>query len=105
MLMWLERKPFDTFLLLQPKENYPNHQLDIKAAFLYGELLEDVYVEQPKVFQIKEPNKVYKLNKTLYGLKQGPGACKYNLDAYLFQAGFQRCPIEASLYIRMMGKI
>lgn len=44
-------------------------QLDVKSAFLHGELAEDVYVEQPRGYEIKnEEHKVYKLIKYLYGL-------------------------------------
>jgi len=49
--------------------------LDVKSAFLHGELYEDVYVEQPTDFEVSnELNKLYKLNNALYGLKQAPRA-------------------------------
>lgn len=44
-------------------------QFDVKAAFLYGELNELVYIEQPKGFN-RDKAKAYKLKKALYGLKQ-----------------------------------
>jgi hypothetical protein len=49
------------------------YQMDVKSAFLNGPIKEEVYVEQPPVFEDSEyPNHVYKLSKTLYGLKQAP---------------------------------
>jgi len=50
-------------------------QLDVKSAFLHGEIQENIYVHQPAGF-IKEgrENQVYKLKKALYGLKQAPRA-------------------------------
>jgi hypothetical protein len=51
------------------------YQLDVKSAFLNGELKEEVYVEQPQGFVIQgEEEKVYKLRKALYRLKQAPKA-------------------------------
>ena len=48
-------------------------QMDVKTAFLYGDIDTEIYVEQPKgIKAIRESHKVYKLNKALYGLKQSP---------------------------------
>jgi hypothetical protein len=48
-------------------------QIDVKTAFLYGEIDADIYIEQPEGFCSKErPDQVYKLKKALYGLKQAP---------------------------------
>nr|GEZ41115.1 Gag-Pol polyprotein [Tanacetum cinerariifolium] len=48
-------------------------QMDVKMAFLNGELKEDVYVSQPEGFVDQDnPSHVYKLKKTLYSLKQAP---------------------------------
>ena len=49
--------------------------MDVKSAFLNGIIKENVYVEQPPLFQHEKfPNHVFKLKKALYGLKQAPRA-------------------------------
>jgi hypothetical protein len=58
---------------LAAQNSWPIFQLDVKSAFLNGELLEQVYIEQPPGYVVKgSEHKVYKLKKALYGLKQAP---------------------------------
>nr|GEY90125.1 ribonuclease H-like domain-containing protein [Tanacetum cinerariifolium] len=55
---------------------FESYQMDVKSAFLYGTINEEVYVTQPLGFvDLKFPNKVYKVVKALYGLHQAPRAC------------------------------
>ena len=64
-------------------------------------LEEDVYVEQPEGFEVKDArHKIYKLRKALYGLKQAPRAWYSEIDAYLSMCKFKRGTSEATLYIR-----
>ena len=50
-----------------------SHQMDVKTTFLNGELEEEIYIEQPEGFVVPgKENKVCKLNKSLYGLRQAP---------------------------------
>nr|GEX52130.1 putative ribonuclease H-like domain-containing protein [Tanacetum cinerariifolium] len=57
------------------------YQMDVKSAFLYGTIEEEVYVSQPPGFKDPEyPDKVYKVVKALYGLNQAPRACSEGLD-------------------------
>ncbi|GKA08896.1 putative ribonuclease H-like domain-containing protein [Tanacetum coccineum] len=65
--------------------------MDVKSAFLYGKIEEEVYVCQPPGFEDPEfPNKVYKVEKALYGLHQAPRAWYETLSTYLLDNGFQR---------------
>lgn len=50
------------------------HQMDVETAFLNGRVLSEVYVKQPMGYE-NGTDKVYKLNKSLYGLKESPRAC------------------------------
>ena len=53
--------------------NLEIHQMDIKTAFLNGDLDEEIYMEQPEGFIVPgQEKKVYRLVKSLYGLKQAP---------------------------------
>ncbi|KAG7559183.1 Integrase catalytic core [Arabidopsis thaliana x Arabidopsis arenosa] len=81
------------------------HHLDVKTAFLHGELKETVYVNQPEGFEIKgEENKVYKLNKALYGLRQAPRAWNNKLNQILCELHFKKCSKEPSVYRKEVGK-
>lgn len=68
-------------------------------AFLNGELQEEVYVQQPPGFiDDKHKNKVLKLHKALYGLRQAPRTWNQKLDAELLALGFTRCVDEHGMY-------
>ena len=75
------------------------HHLDVKTAFLHGDLKKKVFVSQPEGFVIKgKETKVYKLNKALYRLRQAPRAWNEKLNAVLHELKFVRCLKEPSLY-------
>ncbi|KAJ0941493.1 putative RNA-directed DNA polymerase [Helianthus annuus] len=86
-------------LALAAKEGWVVHHLDVKSAFLNGDLEEEVYVSQPDGFVIeKKENCVYKLRKALYGLRQAPRAWNAKLDKTLKDMGFKRCSQEQVVY-------
>ena len=75
--------------------------LDVKNAFLHGELKEDIYVQQPTGFVKKEEeDKVYKLKKALYGLKQAPRTWYNKIEAYFVCNGFDKCLYEHTLFTK-----
>lgn len=76
-------------------------QLDVKSAFLNGDLQEEVFVEQPLGFvKTGEEGKVYKLQKALYGLKQAPRAWYSKIDSFFLQNEFERSENEPTLYVK-----
>ncbi|GJS90820.1 retrovirus-related pol polyprotein from transposon TNT 1-94 [Tanacetum coccineum] len=77
------------------------HKMDVKSAFLYGTIKEEVYVCQPPSFEDPHfPNKVYKVEKALYGLHQAPRAWYETLSTYLIENGFRRGTIDKTLFIK-----
>ncbi|GKA47614.1 putative ribonuclease H-like domain-containing protein [Tanacetum coccineum] len=77
------------------------YQMDVKSAFLYGTIEEEVYVTQPPGFKDPDhPDKVYKVVKALYGLHQAPRAWYETLANYLLGNGFKRGKIDQTLFIK-----
>ncbi|GJR45911.1 putative ribonuclease H-like domain-containing protein [Tanacetum coccineum] len=88
------------FLAYASFMNFIVYQMDVKSAFLYGIIEEEVYVCQPPGFEDLEfPNKVYKVEKALYGLHQAPRAWYETLSTYLLENGFRREAIDKTLFI------
>ncbi|KAG7552293.1 Integrase catalytic core [Arabidopsis thaliana x Arabidopsis arenosa] len=74
-------------------------QMDVKNAFLQGELEEEVYMRPPPGLEDKEaPGKVLKLNKAIYGLKQSPRAWYHKLSTTLLGRGFKRSEADHTLF-------
>lgn len=80
-------------------------QLDVKSAFLYGELKEEVYVDQPEGFiKAGEEDKVYRLKKALYGLKQAPRAWFSRIESYFLKEGFEKSSYDHTLFLKKTEK-
>ncbi|GJW31235.1 hypothetical protein Tco_0051267 [Tanacetum coccineum] len=76
------------------------YQIDVKSAFLYGTIKEEVYVSQPPGFKDPDhPDKVDKVVKALYGLHQAPRAWYETLANYMLGNGFKRGKIDSTLFI------
>lgn len=88
-------------LALAAHSGWRVHHMDVKSAFLNGDLAEEVYIQQPVGFIKKGgEHKVLRLRKALYGLKQAPRAWYAKLDTTLASLGFEKCPLEHALYRR-----
>jgi hypothetical protein len=89
------------FLAYACHKRFKVYQMDVKSAFLNGDLSEEVYMEQPEGFKLSDnPDLVCKLKKDLYSLKQAPRAWYHRLDTYLKEKGFKRGTIDINLYIK-----
>ena len=90
------------FLAFAAHSNFKVYQMDVKSAFLNGELEEEVYVEQPPGFEDQEHlDYVYFLFKALYGLKQAPRTWYDTLSQFLIENGFTRGIIDKTLFSKM----
>jgi hypothetical protein len=78
--------------------------MDVKIAFLNGEIEEEVYIEQPEGFVIhNEKSHVCRLKKALYGLKQAPRAWYEKMDGFLMSLGFSKSVVDPNLYYHIDG--
>nr|GEZ32320.1 putative ribonuclease H-like domain-containing protein [Tanacetum cinerariifolium] len=94
-------KAIRLFLAYASFMGFTVYQMDVKSAFLYGTINEEVYVIQPPRFQDLEfPAKVYKVKKAMYGLHQAPRAWYGTLSKYLLTNSFQRGTIDQTLFIK-----
>ncbi|KAJ9546972.1 hypothetical protein OSB04_019515 [Centaurea solstitialis] len=93
------------FLAYVAYKDFTVFQMDVKTAFLYGYLKEEVYVSQPEGFVDPDhPDYVYILDKALYGLKQAPRAWYEDLSTYLLSKGFKKGSVDSTLFIMKEAK-
>nr|AAN08664.1 putative gag-pol polyprotein [Oryza sativa Japonica Group] len=79
-------------------------QMDVKSAFLNGEIAELVFVEQPPVFEnLKKPNHVYEMSKALYGLKQAPRTWYERLRDFLLSKDFKIGKVDTTLFTKIIS--
>lgn len=91
-------------LALAAKNSWEVHHMDVKSAFLNGDLLEEVYVKKPEDFVKKgQEHRVYKLLKALYGLRQAPRAWYSRLNKCLKDLGFEKGPYDQVVYTKKEG--
>nr|GFC66849.1 retrovirus-related Pol polyprotein from transposon TNT 1-94 [Tanacetum cinerariifolium] len=92
------------FLTYAAHRNMVVYQMDMKTAFLNGNLREEVYVSQlDGLVDPDNPNHVYKLKKALYGLKQDPRAWYNMLTSFLLSQDFSKGSVDPTLFIKKNG--
>lgn len=78
-------------------------QMDVKTAFLHGDLEEVIYMEQPEGFmQPGTEHLVCRLKKSLYGLEQSPRQWYESFDSYMILIGFTRCEYDCCVYVKSL---
>nr|GEZ76237.1 retrovirus-related Pol polyprotein from transposon TNT 1-94 [Tanacetum cinerariifolium] len=93
------------FIANAASKNMTIYQMDVKTAFLNGELKEEVYVSQPEGFVNPEhPTHVYRLKKALYGLKQAPRAWYDTLSWFLLNNNFSKGAVDPTLFTQKISK-
>ena len=95
---------YSTLRVLMAKvaaEDLEMHQLDIKTAFLQGNLEEDIFICQPPGYEQGDSSMACHLHKALYGLKQAPRAWYQRLHEELTNLGFVASSADPGLYINM----
>jgi len=78
------------------------HQMDVKTAFLYGDLDEEIYMDQPDGY-IDDQELVCCLRKSLYGLKQAPCVWYKVMDVFFKRQGFEKSTCDLAVYIKKNG--
>ena len=76
-------------------------QLDVKTAFLHGDIDEEIYMEQPEGFLVKnKEDYVCHLKKSMYGLKQAPSQWNICFDSFMKELRFRRCEFNHCVYVK-----
>ena len=90
-------------LAIVAQEGYELEQLDVKTAFLHGELYEKIYMEVPEGYESQfESDQVGLLNKSLYGLKQSPRKWNQKFDSFMIEIGFVRSNRDSCVYTKSL---
>nr|GEX72613.1 hypothetical protein [Tanacetum cinerariifolium] len=102
-----DKRAIGTKWIYKNKKDERVYQMDVKSEFMYGRIKEKVYICQPLGFEDLEfPDRVYKVEKALYGLHQAPRAWYETLSTHLLDNRFHRGQIDKTLFIkRVKGDI
>jgi hypothetical protein len=93
-----------TLLIIVAMHDYELVQLDVKTAFLHGELEEVIYMDQPKGFVVPgKENLVCRLKKSLYDLKQSPRQWYRRFDSFMISHGFKQSDYDSCVYLKTVN--
>ncbi|KAI3780168.1 hypothetical protein L2E82_10129 [Cichorium intybus] len=99
-------KSIRIMLAIAAFHDYEIWQMDVKTAFLNGKLTEDVYMNQPEGFvDARYPNKMCKLERSIYGLKQASRSWNLCFHEKVKEFGFSRSEDESCVYVKASGSI
>lgn len=91
-------------LSVAAREKLKLAQFDVSTAFLYGTLEEDIYMKPPEGYNNVDGNHVFKLKKSLYGLKQSPLCWNRCISGWINKIGFKQSEADPCLYVKTQGK-
>ncbi|GJS49422.1 retrovirus-related pol polyprotein from transposon TNT 1-94 [Tanacetum coccineum] len=102
MFMLAQKRPSEYSLANAATKNMIIYQMDVKTAFLNGDLQEEVFVSQPEGFEDQDnPTHVYRLKKALYGLKQAPRAWYDTLSKFLLANNFFKGAVDPTISLSL----
>ena len=97
-------KSIQILLAVAANLDYEIWQMDVKTAFLNGNLEEEIYMQQPRGFIVKgQEEMVCKLQRSIYGLKQASRSWNIRFDQAIESYGFEKSPDEPCVYKRIQG--
>jgi hypothetical protein len=92
-----------TILNLVAVEDLHLEQLDVKTAFLHGDLEEEIYMQHPQGYEVKaKENLVCRLKKIFHGLKQAPRKWYLKFDRFMTEQGYSRCHFDHCVYFKRL---
>ena len=92
-----------TILSLMAVEYLHLELLDVKTSFLYGDLEEEIYMQQPQGYEVKgKENLVCRLKKSLYGLKQDHRKWYLKIDKFMTEHGYRKCHSNQCVYFKRL---
>ena len=89
-------------MVIVPHFDLELHQMDVRIAFLNGDLVENVYMSQPIGFEeVGKEHMVYKLHKSIYGLKQTSRQWYLKFDEVITTNGFKKNIVDQCIYMKV----
>ena len=88
-------------LAIAASKQWEVHHMDVKCAFLNGDISEDIYMYQPQWF-VSNPYFVCRLKKSLYGIKQAPSAWYAKIDGFLLSLSFVQWKYDPNVYLKLI---